>query len=82
MATQMMMRLDAELKKKLQKQARMEGKTTSQIMRELVENYLREHDIGSYIDELWNRIGGSLRSKGVTQRDVPKAVREARRKSK
>lgn len=82
MATQMMMRLDADLKKKLQKQARMEGKTTSQMMRELIENYLRERDIGSYIDDLWNRIGGALKSKGVAPRDVTGAVREVRKKSK
>lgn len=82
MATQMMMRLDDALKKKLQKQARMEGKSTSQIMRELIENYLRERDIGSYIDDLWDRIGGDLRSKGVALRDVKEAVREVRKKSK
>lgn len=82
MVTQMMMRLDTELKKQLQKQARMEGKTTSQIMRELIENYLRDHDIGSYIDGLWNRIGKHLRSQGVTRREVAAAVRAVRRHAK
>lgn len=82
MATQMMMRLDEALKKRLQKQAGMEGKTTSQIMRELIENYLRERDIGAYIDDLWNRIGKDLRSKGVAPRDVQEAVRGVRKTSK
>lgn len=82
MTTQMMIRLDTELKKKLQKQARMEGKTTSQIMRELIETYLREHDIGSYIDDLWNRVGADLRLKGVTPRDIQGAVRAARKTTK
>ena len=79
MTTQMIIRIDPEVKVKLGKLARMEGKTTSQMVRELIEDYTKERDIGTYIDDLWDRIGGKIRSKGVKQRDVNKAIREARK---
>ena len=75
----MIIRIDPEVKVKLSKLARMEGKTTSQMVRELIEGYIKERDIGVYIDDLWGRIGGKLKSKGVEQRDVNKAIREARK---
>ena len=46
----------------------MKRKTTRPMIRELIENYIREKDIGSYIDNLWDRIGGELRAKGSTER--------------
>ena len=53
MATQMMVRIDPEVKSRFNKLARAEGKTTSQMVRELMEDYIKERDIGVYIDELW-----------------------------
>ena len=61
MTTQMIIRIDSEMKNRLNKLARVEGKTTSQMVRELIEDYLRKKDIGAYIDDLWNRTGGKLR---------------------
>ena len=68
------------MKKRLNKLARVEGKTTSQMVRELMEDYIREKDIGTYIDNLWDRIGGKLRSKGITQRDINRAIKESRKR--
>ena len=65
MTTQMIIRIDSEMRKRLNKLARVEGKTTSQMVRELIEDYIREKDIDSYVDKLWDRIGGKLRAKGV-----------------
>ena len=79
MTTQMMIRVDPEMKNRLNKLARMEGKTTSQMVRELIEDYVMEKDIGAYIDNLWDRIGGKLRSKGIRQRDISRAIRASRR---
>ena len=79
MTTQMIIRIDREVKNRFNKLARVEGKTTSQMVRELIEDYIKEKDIGSYIDTLWDRIGGKLKSKGVTQRDVSRAIKESRR---
>jgi predicted DNA-binding protein len=79
MTTQMIIRIDSETKTRLNRLARVEGKTTSQMVRELIEDYIKEKDIGTYIDDLWNRIGGKLRSKGIKQRDIRRAIKESRR---
>jgi len=78
MTTQMIIRIDSEVKNRLSKLARVEGKTTSQMVRELIEEHLKERDIGTYIDDLWNRIGGKLKSKGINQRDIHRAIKESR----
>ena len=82
MGTQMMLRIDTELKKKLYRLASMEGKSTSQVVRELIEGYITERDIGAYIDNLWNRIGWKLKSKGMKSQDIKKAIRTVRKKGK
>lgn len=78
--TQMIIRMDPELKDKLNRLARTEGKTTSQMVRELIENYIKEHDISSYIDNLWGRVGKKLKSKGVTPTSIDKAIKDVRKK--
>jgi predicted DNA-binding protein len=65
MATQIIIRIAPEVKERFSKLARMEGKTPSQMVRELIEDYVKEQNVGTYIDDLWSRIGGQLRSKGV-----------------
>ena len=79
MTTQMIIRINSETKTRLNRLARVEGKTTSQMVRDLIEDYIKEKDIASYIDDLWDRIGGKLRSKGLKQRDVNRAINESRR---
>jgi len=79
MSTQMIIRIDPEVKDRFNKLARVEGKTTSQMVRDLIEGYIKERDIGTYIDDLWDRIGGKLRSKGIKQRDVNRSIKESRR---
>ena len=79
MTTQMIVRINPEIKDRFNKLARGEGKTTSQMVRELIEDYIKERDIGVYIDDLWGRIGGKLKSKGIKQRDMNRAIKEARR---
>jgi len=80
MTTQMIIRIESKLKSKLSKLARVEGKTTSQMVRELIEDYIREKDIGSYIDNLWDRIGGKLRAKGINQKDINRTIKESRKR--
>jgi len=79
MTTKMIIRIDSEMKNRLNKLARVEGKTTSQMVRELIEDYIREKDIGTYIDNLWDRIGGKLRAKGINQRDINRAIKKSRK---
>ena len=79
MTTQMIIRIDMEMKNRLNRLARVEGKTTSQMVRDLIEDYIREKDIATYIDDLWDRIGGKLKSKGIRQRDIDRVIKESRR---
>ena len=79
MAEQLLIRMDSELKRKLTKLATMEGKTSTQIVRDLIEDYIKRRDIASYIDALWERIGQGLKAAGVGAEDVAKALREARK---
>ncbi len=78
MTTQMIIRVDPEMKEKIGKLARQEGKTTSQVVREMMEEYVREHDISAYVDDLWGRIGGKLKKKGTKTKDIDRTIREAR----
>ena len=78
MTTQMIIRLDSEVKEKITRLAQAEGKNTSQVVRELIENYIRERDMEAYIDDLWRRIGKKLTSRGVGVEDIERAIREVR----
>ena len=79
MTTQMIVRMDPKVKDRLDTLARREGKTTSEIVRELIEEYIKEKDIGPYIDDLWDRIGRKLKSKGVRLADISRAVKAVRK---
>ena len=81
MSTQMIIRIDNEVKNRLARLARSEGKTTSEMVRGLIEDYIKERDIGSYIDDLWNRTGKKLRAKGVTPAMIESAIRASRKKA-
>lgn len=76
----MIIRIDTELKDRLSRLARNEGKTTSQMVRELIRDYVKEKDIGAYIDGLWGRIGTKLAARGVRPADIRKAVAASRSK--
>jgi hypothetical protein len=80
MPTQLLIRLDDDLKERLSGLARSEGKTTSQMVRELIRGYIKERDIASYVDGLWSRIGAKLASRGVKPSDVSTAVSAARKR--
>ena len=79
MATQMIIRIDDTIKTKFAKLTKAEGKTTSHVVRELIQGYVQDHDMGSYIDDLWDRIGLNLTGQGGTAKNVARAVEAARR---
>ena len=79
MAEQLLIRVEPELKRKLNKLATMEGKTSTQVVRNLIEDYVKRRDVASYIGDLWDRIGQSLKSAGSGPESVAKAVRDVRR---
>lgn len=79
MAEQLLIRMDPELKRKLARLATREGKTATQVVRDLIEEYVKKRDVASYIDALWERVGQRLKSTGVAAGDVARAVREVRK---
>ena len=78
MTRQMVIRIDDETKEKFQRVSRMEGKTASEKMRELIENYVRKADLSQVVDDLWERIGTKAHKQGVSARDVDRIIRETR----
>ncbi len=78
MTTQMIIRLDPHLKNKVSNLAKKEGKNLSELVRELLETYAKERDIGSYIDNLWEKIGKKLSDKDIKQSDIDEAIQIVR----
>ena len=78
--TTLLIRIDDEVKGRLNRLARIEGKTTSALVRELIEERIKERDIGAYVDDLWGRIGEKMKSKGVTPAAIEKAIKASRKK--
>ena len=82
MANSMLIRLDQDVKTRISRLAKLEGKTSSQIIRELISEYIKERDISSYIDSLWTRISEEIRNSGFKEKDINKAIEEVRSKKK
>lgn len=80
MTTPMIVRIDPELKARVSNFAKAEGKSVSEVVRELLEDYVRNRDMGWYIDDLWERIHGKLESRGVGPKEIRRAIREVRAK--
>lgn len=78
MSTQMIVRIDPELKTKVNNLAKAEGKSISEVVRELLEDYVKDRDIGLYIDDLWRRISTKLTSRGFGPRDIKRVIQEVR----
>jgi len=81
MADQMIVRLDGKLKSKVARLAKAEGKSVSEVVRGLLNEYVRDRDMGAYIDDLWDRMGAKLRAKRRTVKDIPRAIRDVRARS-
>ena len=80
MTTQMIVRIDPELNTKVNNLAKAEGKSISEVIRELLAEYVQNRDIGSYIDDLWGRIGTKLTKRGVRPVDIQRVIKETRAK--
>jgi len=78
MTTQMLIRLDPDTKTKLTKLAQAEGKNTSQVVRELIQDYIQDRDMGSYIDDLWGRVGKKLKARDVGPKEIERAIHDSR----
>jgi hypothetical protein len=75
----MLIRVEPETKDALNRIARQEGKSASFIVREIIKNYIKDRDLGAYIDDLWNRIGKKFKAGGIGQGDVARAIEDVRK---
>ena len=78
MAVQMNVRVDPTTKQKLGRLAQAEGKSTSQLMRDALDGYLRDHDPEAHIEDLWVRIRQSIEARGNGPEGVEEAIAEVR----
>jgi predicted DNA-binding protein len=74
----MIVRVDPELKNQVQRLAKAEGRTVSDVVRGLMEDYVRDRDIALYIDDLWGRIADQLTAQGASPNDIRKAIKDVR----
>ena len=79
---QLTVRIDEDLKGHLQNLARQEGKSTSDIVRSLVERYVRDRDRGAALRALWNRMQQNAEETGAGPEDVDQAIQAVREKSR
>ena len=80
MQTQLIIRVDAELKESVRRLAAAEGKSLSEAMRELMIRYVKERDRKGYIMALWDELGSEVRAQGVSEGDIESIIREVRGK--
>ena len=78
MEKQMVVRINEDIKKKFYKVVRMEGKTASEKIREMIEEYIRENDLSTVVDNLWERVSKKIALKGYDERDIYTAIEETR----
>jgi len=78
MTSQILIRVDKELKDHFQRLSRIEQKSVNEKIRELIEEYVREHDMEAAMKRLWDEIGQSLKRKGYRTSDVDKMIRKVR----
>jgi len=81
MATQMIVRIDPDLKNKVSRLAKAEGKNLSKLVRDLLVNYARERDMSATIDSLWERIGQDFSRNNVSEADIEETIRQVRSKN-
>ncbi len=78
MATQMIIRIEASLKDKVSRLAQSEGKNLSELVRELLEKYTKERDMGAYIDSLWDKIGMDLSKNNISESEIENVIKQTR----
>ncbi|MFH1995181.1 MAG: hypothetical protein ABIJ24_05770 [Nitrospinota bacterium] len=78
MASQILVRVDNELKEKFQRVSGIERKSVNEKLRELMEEYVRDHSMESAMKNLWDDIGRSMKKKKYKESDVEKMIRKVR----
>jgi predicted transcriptional regulator len=79
---QLTVRIDDDLKGHLQNLARQEGKSTSDIVRGLVQRYVQDRDRGAALRALWDQMERSAEEAGTGPEDVEKAIQAVRKEGR
>jgi Ribbon-helix-helix protein, copG family. len=72
---QLTVRIDEDLKGHLQNLARQEGKSTSDVVRSLVQRYVRDRDRSTALQALWDKMQENAEEAGAGPEDVDQAIR-------
>ena len=78
MVSQILIRVDKELKDKFRRLSRTEQKSVNEKVRELMEEYVKDHSMEVAMRSLWDEIGQSLQKKGYKASDVKQMIKEVR----
>ena len=78
MDKQLIVRIDKESKEKFSKIARMEGKSVSEKIREMVDEYIAENDMSAVVDSLWERISKKIHKSGFREEDIEGVIKKVR----
>ena len=78
MTTSLIVRMDKEKKERFDRMARRKGKTSSEVIREFVDQYIERHDMTGFLGKLMDEIGASLKRDGYTVEDVDRIIKEVR----
>ena len=78
MTTQMIIRVEPDLKNKIIQLAKSEGKNLSELVRELLVNYTKERDMSTYIDNLWEKISDNLSKNHISRENIEAAIKQTR----
>jgi predicted DNA-binding protein len=78
MSQQLAIRIDQDTKERFYRASRLEGKSASEKMRELIDGYVRKADIATVVDDLWARVQDKFVAQGITDDDVEQMIRAVR----
>lgn len=79
--SQLTVRIDDDLKTRLQSLARQEDRSTSDVVRSLVRGYVQDRDRSAALRNLWNRMEENARAAGTSPDDVAGAIEAVRDRS-
>ena len=78
MTSQILVRVDKELKERFRRLSGTERKSINEKLRELMEEYVKEHSLAPTMKSLWDEVGQSMKEKGYKTADVEKMIRKIR----
>ncbi len=82
MSTSLIVRMDKEKKERFDRMARRRGKSSSEVIRELVDGYIERHDMRGYLAPIWDEISADFKKRNITQKDINEAIKEVRKQAR